>query len=110
MHLTQKAGLDVVAGPVADHRFTAAAWTRSTELIWCTLLRNDAKTASFPGARGVLNTTVVTAVAGAPLPKYCVDLGEEPGDAQRFSNWLLTDRENVTAGEMQTMAPWSSCA
>lgn len=85
-------------------------WAKSTDLIWCTLLRNDAKTASFPGARGVLNTTLVTAVAGTPLPKYCVDLGEEPGDDQRFSNWLLTDRENVTAGDMQTMATWSSCA
>ena len=85
-------------------------WAKSTEMIWCKLAPNNAKTASFPGARGVFNVNVVNAVGGTPAAKYCVDLGEEPGDADRFSNWLLTDRESATAGEMKTMATWSSCA
>lgn len=48
-------------------------------------------------------------VRGSPAGKYCVDMGEEPGDPDRFSNWALTDRESLTAQEMKTLATWSSC-
>lgn len=85
-------------------------WAKATQMIWCTLDINDAKLASFPGARDVFDVTVVNPAPGTPAGKYCVNIGDEPGDADRFSNWLLTDRESLTANEMRSMAAWSSCA
>lgn len=81
----------------------------SNEMVWCYLDANAAKTADFPGARSVFDVRVANASAGTPAGKYCVEMGEEPGNPARFSNWALTDRESLTAQEMKTLATWSSC-
>ena len=81
----------------------------SNDMVWCYLDQNTAKAADFPGARSVFDVRVANASAGTPAGKYCVEMGEEPGDPDRFSNWALTDRESLTAQEMKTLATWSSC-
>jgi len=81
----------------------------SNEMVWCYLELNAAKAKDFPGARSVFDVRVANASAGTPVGKYCVEMGEEPGDPDRFSNWVLTDRENLTAPEMKTLSTWSSC-
>ena len=79
------------------------------EMIWCTLTQNKAKEALFPGTRSVFDVKVVNPSTHAKPAKYCVDMGDEPSDNARFSNFALTDREGLTAEEMRLISTWSSC-
>jgi hypothetical protein len=87
-----------------------ATHANANEIIWCRLTANPAKAADFPGTRGVFDVAVINPSAPEQAARYCVDMGEEPNhDVDRFSNFALTDRESLTAQEMQTIATWSSC-
>ena len=87
-----------------------ATFKDAKEMIWCYLDQNPAKQKDFPGARGVFNLRVQNPSATVRAAKYCIDMGEEPGDNERFSNWALTDRESMTAQQLQTLSTWSSCS
>jgi hypothetical protein len=86
-------------------------YTDANQMIWCLLSKNDTKTGDFPGTRNVFDVRVVNTSTIAKPGRYCIDMGDEPsGDADRFSNFALTDRESLTAQEMKTLSTWSSCA
>jgi hypothetical protein len=86
-----------------------ATFKNADQMVWCKLQQNKTKEKDFPGSRGVFNVQIVNA-STVKAGKYCVDMGEEPGDKDRFSNYALTDRESLTAQEMKTLATWSSCS
>ena len=86
-----------------------ATYKNANEMVWCYLDQNPAKQKDFPGTRGVFDVRVVNPSTKVKTGKYCIDMGEEPGDNERFSNYALTDRENMTAQQIKTLGTWSSC-